>query len=83
MRKSPSQHSRKSTLAPKLLGTAEAYFVCHIGQIFQMSLIYEQTLKKNVDRVPELVPERVPDRVPEWVLERAPEGILELVQTFY
>ena len=25
---------------PKFLGTAEAYFVCHIGPIFQISLIY-------------------------------------------
>ena len=25
---------------PKFLGTAAAYFVCHIGPIFQISLIY-------------------------------------------
>ena len=25
---------------PKFLGTAEAYFVCHIGPKFQISLIY-------------------------------------------
>ena len=25
---------------PNFLGTAEAYFVCHIGPIFQISLIY-------------------------------------------
>ena len=24
----------------QILGTAEAYFVCHIGPIFQISLIY-------------------------------------------
>ena len=28
---------------PKFLGTAEAYFVCHIDPIFQMSLIYAFT----------------------------------------
>ena len=32
--------SVKSTLTPKFLGTAEAYFVCHIGPNFQISLIY-------------------------------------------
>ena len=31
---------QKSTPIPKLLGTAEAYFVCHIGPIFQISLVY-------------------------------------------
>ena len=39
-RKSPSLHSRKLTPTPKFLGIAEAYFVCHIGPIFQISLIY-------------------------------------------
>ena len=39
-RKSPSLHDRKSTPTPKFLGTAEAYFVCHIGPNFQISLIY-------------------------------------------
>ena len=36
MRKSPSLHSRKSTPNPKFLGTAEAYFVCHVGPNFQI-----------------------------------------------
>ena len=40
VRKSPSLHGRKSNPNPKLLGTAEAYFVCHIGPKFQISLIY-------------------------------------------
>ena len=38
VRKSPSLHGRKSN--PKFLGTAEAYFVSHIGPKFQISLIY-------------------------------------------
>ena len=38
MRKSPSLHGRKSTPTPKFLGTAGAYFVCHIGTNFQVSL---------------------------------------------
>ena len=37
-RKKPSLHGRK--FIPKFLGTAEAYFVCHFGPIFQISLIY-------------------------------------------
>ena len=40
VRKSPSLHGQKSTPTPKFLGTAEAYFVCHIGQNFQISLNY-------------------------------------------
>ena len=40
MRKSPLLHGRKSTPTPKFLGTAKAYFVCHIGPNFQLSLIY-------------------------------------------
>ena len=40
VRKLPLLHSRKSTPTPKFLGTAEAYFVCHIGPNFQISLIY-------------------------------------------
>jgi hypothetical protein len=40
LRKLPSLHSPKSTPTPKFLGTAKAYFVCHIGQNFQISLIY-------------------------------------------
>ena len=40
VKKSPSLHGRKSTPTPKFLGTAEAYFVRHIGQNFQISLIY-------------------------------------------
>ena len=39
-RKQPSMHGRKFNPNPKFLGTAEAYFVCHIGPIFQISLIY-------------------------------------------
>ena len=30
----------KFTPTPKCLGTAKAYFVCHFGPIFQISLIY-------------------------------------------
>ena len=40
VRKSPSLHDRKSNPNPKFIGTAEAYFVCHIGPKFQISLIY-------------------------------------------
>ena len=40
VKKSPSLNGRKSTPTPKFLGTAEAYFVCHIGPNFQISLIY-------------------------------------------
>ena len=40
VRKSPLLHGRKSTPTPKFLGTAEAYFVCHISPNFQISLIY-------------------------------------------
>ena len=40
VRKSPSLHGQKSTPTPKFLGTAKAYLVCHIGPIFQISLIY-------------------------------------------
>ena len=40
VRKSPSLHSRKSTPTPKFLGTAQAFFVCHIGPNFQIYLIY-------------------------------------------
>ena len=39
-RKQPSLQGRKFTPTPKFLGTAEKYFVCHIGPIFQISLIY-------------------------------------------
>ena len=39
-RKLPSLNGQKSTPNPKFLGTAKAYFVCHIGPIFQISLIY-------------------------------------------
>ena len=39
-RNKPSLHGRKFNTNPKFLGTAEAYFVCHIGSIFQISLIY-------------------------------------------
>ena len=40
MRKLFSLHGPKSTPTPKFLGTAEANFVCRIGPIFQISLIY-------------------------------------------
>ena len=43
VKKSPSLHGRKSNPNPKFLGTAEAYFVCHIGPNFQISLIYAFT----------------------------------------
>ena len=36
----PSLHGRKFTPTPKFLGMAAAYFVYHIGPIFQISLIY-------------------------------------------
>ena len=39
-RKWPSLHGRKFNPNPKLLGTAAAYFVCHNGPIFQISLIF-------------------------------------------
>ena len=40
VRKSPSLHGQKSTHTPKFMGTAEAYFVSHIGPNIQISLIY-------------------------------------------
>ena len=40
VRKSPSLHGGKANPNPKFLGTAKAYYVCHIGPIFQISLIY-------------------------------------------
>ena len=39
-RKQSSLHGQKFYPNPKFLGTAEAYFVCHIGPIFQISLVY-------------------------------------------
>ena len=39
-RKLHSLSGQKFTPTPKFLGTAEAYFVCHLGPIFQISLIY-------------------------------------------
>ena len=39
-RKMPSLNDRNSTPTPKFLGTAEAYFVYHIGPNFQISLIH-------------------------------------------
>ena len=39
LRKSPSLHGQKSNPNPKFLGTAKAYFVCHISPKFQISLI--------------------------------------------
>ena len=38
--KSLSLHGQKSTPTPKIMYTAKAYFVCHIGPNFQFSLIY-------------------------------------------
>ena len=38
--KSPLLQDRKSTPTHKFLGTAEAYFACHIGPNFHISLIY-------------------------------------------
>ena len=40
VRKSTSLHVLESTPTPKFLGTAETYFVCHIGPNYQISLIY-------------------------------------------
>ena len=40
VRKSPSLHGWKSTPTPKFLGSGEAYFVCHIGPNFHISLIH-------------------------------------------
>ena len=39
-RKQCSLLGRKFNPNPKFLGMAKAYFVCHIGPIFQISLIY-------------------------------------------
>ena len=39
-KKQPSLHGRKFTPTPKFLGMAAAYFVCHIGPIFLIFLIY-------------------------------------------
>ena len=39
-RKEPSLHCRNLIPNFKFLGTAEAYFVCHIGPSFQISLIF-------------------------------------------
>ena len=39
-RKWPSLHGRKFTPTPKFLDKAKAYFVWHIGPIFQIFLIY-------------------------------------------
>ena len=38
--KKPPVHGRKLNPNPKFLGTAEAYFVCHIGPIFQIAFVY-------------------------------------------
>ena len=38
--KLPSLHGQKSNPNSKFIGTAETYFVCHIGPIFQISMIY-------------------------------------------
>ena len=39
-RKQPSLHGRKFTPTPKFLDAAKAYFDCHIGPNFQVSLIH-------------------------------------------
>ena len=39
-RKQSSLHGREFNPNPKCFGTAKAYFVCHIGPIFQISLIF-------------------------------------------
>ena len=39
-REYPSLYGREFNPNPKFLGTAEAYFVCHIGPKIQISLIY-------------------------------------------
>ena len=39
VRKSPSLHGQKSNPNPKFIDTAKAYFVCHNGSKFQISLI--------------------------------------------
>ena len=39
-RKQPSLNGRKFNPNPKVLGMWAAHFVCHIGPIFQISLIY-------------------------------------------
>ena len=39
-RKQPSLHVRKFTPTPKFLDTAKVHFVCQIGPIFQIYLIY-------------------------------------------
>ena len=39
-KKQSSLHGRKFNPNPKFLGTAEAYFVCHIGPIFKIFLIF-------------------------------------------
>ena len=44
VRKSLLLYGPKSTPNPIFLGTADAYFVCHIGPNFQISLIYSLTL---------------------------------------
>ena len=38
--KQPSLHGQKFTPSPNFLGMAKAYFVRHIGPIFQISLLY-------------------------------------------
>ena len=53
-RKKSSQHGQKFNPNPKFYGTAKAYFVCHIGAFFQISLIYAfigcpQSVSKTTD----------------------------------
>ena len=65
-RKLPSLNCRKSTPTPKFLGTVEAYFVCHIGPNFQISLIYAfigcpQSVLKIIRLYPIFYLGKVPD----------------------
>ena len=62
-RKQPSLHGLKFNPNPKFLGTAEAYFVCHIGPIFQISLIYAfigcpQSVLQTVHHTTDIVPRK-------------------------
>ena len=57
--KQPSLHGRKLNPNPKFLGMAAAYFVCHIGPIFQISLICAfigcpQSVKKIIGENPKI-----------------------------
>ena len=78
VRKSPSLHGRKFTPTPKFLGTAKAYFVCHIGPNFQISLI-----NAFIGRPYSVnILERHPIFLSSGGLERASSGLSGLVFTF-